>query len=127
MTDMGDHIVNIPTNDERIEIVLDHLTKNAKKETWMRQSDMKKSADDILKIIEESFQILLGKKGGNSNNERILTERFVDGVRGYQLKRKLRRFSMENPSMPFIEFRGRVLYMGKWSKAKFTEMRRFNK
>lgn len=45
----------------------------------MRQSDMKKSADDILKIIEESFQILLGKKGGNSNNERILTERFVDG------------------------------------------------
>lgn len=79
----------------------------------MRQSDMKKSADDILKIIEESFQILLGKKGGNSNNERILTERFVDGVRGYQLKRKLRRFSMENPSMPFIEFRGRVLYMGK--------------
>lgn len=79
----------------------------------MRQSDMKKSADDILKIIEESFQILLGKKGSNSNNERILTERFVDGVRGYQLKRKLRRFSMENPSMPFIEFRGRVLYMGK--------------
>lgn len=33
MTDMRDHIVNIPTNDERIEIVLDHLTKNAKKET----------------------------------------------------------------------------------------------
>lgn len=76
MTDMRDHIVNIPTNDERIEIVLDHLTKNAKKETWNRQSDMEKlkSADDILKIIEESFQILLGKKGGNSNNERILTE-----------------------------------------------------
>lgn len=113
MTDMRDQIVNIPTNDERIEIVLDHLTKNAKKETSMRQSDMKKSADDILKIIEESFQILLGKKGGNSNNERILTERFVDGVRVYQLKRKLRRFSIKNPSMPFIEFRGRVLYMDK--------------
>lgn len=54
----------------------------------MRQSDMEKlkSADDILKIFEESFQILLGKKGGNSNNERILTERSVDGVRDYQLK-----------------------------------------
>lgn len=67
---------------------MDHLTKNAKKETSMRQSDMEKlkSADDILKIFEESFQILLGKKGGNSNNERILTERSVDGVRDYQLK-----------------------------------------
>lgn len=69
----------------------------------MRPSDMKKSVDDILKIIEETFHILIGKKWGvNSNNEIILTEKFVDGVRDYQLKWELRRFSMENPSMPFI-------------------------
>lgn len=145
VTDMRDHIVNIPTNDERIEFVLDHLTGNAKSEIRMRPSDMKKSADDILKIVEETFKIqdnlaqlrhkfyereqteneslesyslslmklmhIISKKegGDNSNNEKILTEKFIDGVRDYQLKRELRKFSMENPSMPFIEFRGRVL------------------
>lgn len=145
VTDMRDHIVNIPTNDEKIEFVLDHLTGNAKTEIRMRPSDMKKTADDILKIVEETFKIqdnlaqlrhkfyereqtenesletyslslmklmhsINKKEGGDSsNNEKILTEKFIDGVRDYQLKRELRRFSMENPSMPFIEFRGRVL------------------
>lgn len=64
MTDMRDHIVNIPTNDERIEFLLDHLPKNAKWETRMRPSDMKKSVDDVLKIIEETFHLLIGKKWG---------------------------------------------------------------
>lgn len=145
VTDMRDHIVNIPTNDEKIEFVLDHLTGNAKTEIRMRPSDMKKTADDILKIVEETFKIqdnlaqlrhkfyereqtenesletyslslmklmhsINKKEGGDSsNNEKILTEKFIDGVRDYQLKRELRRFSMENPSMPFIEFRGRGL------------------
>lgn len=55
---MREHIVNVPTNDERIEFVLDPLTGNAKTEVRMRPSDMKESADDILRIIEETFKIL---------------------------------------------------------------------
>ena len=51
------------------------------------------------------------KKEGSEmpNKDKILTEKFIDGVNDQQLKRELRRFSMENASLPFIEFRGKML------------------
>lgn len=127
---------------------MDQLTENAKTEIRMRPSDMKKSADDILKIVEETLKIqdnlaqlrhkfyereqtenesfetyslslmklmhsINMKEGGDSSNiEKILTEKLIDGVRDYQLKRELQRFSMENPSMPFIEYHRCVLLFG---------------
>lgn len=50
------------------------------------------------------------KEGGElPNREKILTEKFVDGVQDPQLKRELRKYSLENPKLPFIEFRARIL------------------
>ncbi|MES9880803.1 MAG: zinc finger CCHC domain-containing protein [Sedimenticola sp.] len=45
------------------------------------------------------------------DKELMLRERFIDGVIDGQLKREMRRFSMDHPSIPFHEFRTVVM---KW-------------
>ena len=145
ISDMKEHLPSIPTNEGKIEFVIDHLTGSAKTEVRLRPADNKKTADDILKIIEDTYKLQdtaaqmrhkfyervqgehesleeyslalmkllhnIGKKEGGeiTNKDKILTEKFIDGVRDQQLKRELRRFSMENAALPFIEFRGRML------------------
>ena len=145
VTDIREHIASIPTKEGKIDFVLDHLTGSAKTEVRLRPTESKETAEDILKIIEDTYKSQdslaqlrhkfyeriqgenetleayslslmkmlhnIEKKEGSEmqNKDKILTDKFIDGVNEQQLKRELRRFSMENASLPFIEFRGKML------------------
>lgn len=52
--------------------------------------------------------IYKSEKGVNLNYEKILTKSLLMAW-DYQFKRELRKFPMENASMPYIDFGGRVL------------------
>ena len=145
VTDMREHLSSLPSNESKIDFVLDHLAGSAKSEVRLRPPEMKRTADDILKIIEdvykpqdtltqlrhkfyertqhenenlEAYSLALMKmmnqickKEGTevSSQDNVLIEKFIDGIKDPQLKRELRRFSIENTGLPFFEFRGRVL------------------
>lgn len=50
------------------------------------------------------------KEGSDMKHfNKILMDKFVDGVRDPQLKRELRKFAFEHSKMPFLEFRGQIL------------------
>ena len=56
ITDMREHLASIPTNEGKIDLVLDHLTGSTKTEVKLRPTESKKTADDILKIIEDTYK-----------------------------------------------------------------------
>jgi len=62
----------------------------------------------LLKIME---RLCKKQKEVIGNKELMLRERFIDGVLDHQLKREMRRFSMEHPRTTFQEFRTIVI---KW-------------
>uniref|UniRef100_A0A8W8NB37 Uncharacterized protein n=1 Tax=Magallana gigas TaxID=29159 RepID=A0A8W8NB37_MAGGI len=41
--------------------------------------------------------------------DKVVTDKFIDGIMDSQIKREVRRFAFENPKLPLIEFRQRML------------------
>ena len=54
---MKEYLSSIPTNEGKIEFVFDHLTGSAKTEGRSRPAENKKTANDILKIIEDTYKL----------------------------------------------------------------------
>lgn len=53
-TDINKHILSIPSTEENIEFINDHLIGSAKAEVSVRPAELKKTKD-IFKIIEDTF------------------------------------------------------------------------
>ena len=59
-----------------------------------------------MKLVD---RMLLKKRDVIGDKEVMLKERFIDGVIDYQLRREMRRFSLDHPSISFPAFRQEVL------------------
>lgn len=145
LMDMREHILSIPSTEGKIEFINDHLIGSAKTEVRLRPAELKKTPEDILKIIEDTYKVqdtvtqlrhkfyerkqndgetletyslalmklasLIAKKEGcdMKTMDKVVTDKFIDGIMDSQIKREVRRFAFENPKLPFIEFRQRML------------------
>ena len=145
LMDMREHLHSIPSNDKKIEFILDHLDGAAKSEVRLRPVDCKDTPEKIFTIIEsvylvqetnsqlrqrfyervqketetiETYSLALMKmakriamrEGSDLENmDKVLIDKFVDGVRDPQLKRELSKHAFEHSKMPFLEFRGQIL------------------
>lgn len=145
LMDMREHVLSIPSTEGKIEFINDHLIGSAKTEVRLRPAELKKTPEDILKIIEDTYKVqdtvtqlrhkfyerkqndgetletyslalmklasLIAKKEGcdMKTMDKVVTDKFIDGIMDSQIKREVRRFAFENPKLPFIEFRQRML------------------
>ena len=55
--DMREHLHSIPSNDQKIEFILDHPDKAAKNEIILRPVDSKDTTEEIFTIIESVFLV----------------------------------------------------------------------
>lgn len=60
----------------------------------------------LMKLVD---RMLLKKRDVIGDKEVMLKERFIDGVIDYQLRREMRRFSLDHPGISFPAFRQEVL------------------
>ena len=69
----------------------------------------------LLKLVDRMLQ---KSKTVIGDKELMLKEKFIDGVLDYQLRREMRRFSLEHPGIPFQDFRKEIF---RWTEAHKTE------
>lgn len=145
IADMREHIGSIPSKEGQVDFIMNHLTGSAKSEVRLHSQEERKSGEQILHILEETFQPqetitqlerqfyqrnqlpnetlgeyslalmklldIISKRQGvkMQSQDRVLKERFVDGLSDSQLKRELKKFAVDNRDLPFHEFRKQML------------------
>ena len=147
ITDMREYIASKSSKDHHVDFIMDHLTGSAKSEIRLRPPEQRKTADQILNILEQLYHIKdtvtqlqqkfyqrdqhadetlesyslelmkiadqITRRAGKemSDKDKILVERFIDGLRDQHLRQELRKFSIDKGPLPFLEFRHLML---KW-------------
>lgn len=72
----------------------------------------------LMKLVD---RMLLKKRDVIGDKEVMLKERFIDGVIDYQLRREMRRFSLDHPGVSFPAFRQEVLRWAEDHKSVSSE------
>uniref|UniRef100_A0A8W8J7C5 Uncharacterized protein n=1 Tax=Magallana gigas TaxID=29159 RepID=A0A8W8J7C5_MAGGI len=77
----------------------------------LAQSQLKQKQPTVYIKSERKLTSLIAKKEGcdMKTMDKVVTDKFIDGIMDSQIKREVRRFAFENPKLPFIEFRQRML------------------
>lgn len=105
---------------DKIFAILKHLFQDTDSVAQMQQAFYQRDQQKGESLQEYSLQLMkladrLRKKGAGvmGDSDLLLKERFIDGVADRQLRREMRRYSLEHDSAPFHVFRKEVL---KWTE-----------
>ncbi|MES9879687.1 MAG: zinc finger CCHC domain-containing protein, partial [Sedimenticola sp.] len=109
---------------EKIFAMLNHLFQDTDSVAQMQQAFYQRDQLKGESLQEYSLQLMklvdrIQKKatGVMGDKDLLLKERFIDGVADRQLRREMRRFSLDHASAPFHAFRREVL---KWTEDEKT-------
>uniref|UniRef100_A0A8W8HTE8 Uncharacterized protein n=1 Tax=Magallana gigas TaxID=29159 RepID=A0A8W8HTE8_MAGGI len=77
----------------------------------LAQSQPKQKQPTVYIKSERKLTSLIAKNEGcdMKTMDKVVTDKFIDGIMDSQIKREVRRFAFENPKLPFIEFKQRML------------------